>query len=231
MHDQFSSRSDQFRALGIKDSAASLTVEQECANLALAQAIIAIQGDEAAFVRQHLPSHRVIVARKAASPVTSAQPGRDELVLFVGSSAAANIDGVQWFLSRCWPGIRARKPSAKFLVAGSVCDLLGSPPSGVEFLGFVEDLTSLYREAGVVVAPLRVGSGLKNGVRVEEDASGFASAVVHLLNDRGSRVELASRAIGELLKYFSREECYGEFVEFVAGVTRSEAPAKNALLF
>jgi succinoglycan biosynthesis protein ExoO len=243
MHDRFSGRTDQFGAVGGSDSVASLSEGEECRRLAMADSIIAIQAEEGDWVRQRVPDRNVIIAPMAAYPVKSPQTGRDDIVLFVGSSAAPNVDGITWFLEACWPMIRERRPDAVLKVVGSVCGALGPAPNGVMFLGFIEDLGALYTEAGVVISPLRVGSGLKikliealgqgkalvgtsktlqgvqnllaSSVRIENTAEGFAVAVATLLGNVAARSELAARGLEVVARHFSAEACYSEFVNEV----------------
>ena len=91
MHDLFSSRSAQFDRLGAANSVAAIEQQAEMALLAKADAVVAIQADEACTVRHCLPDQRVIVAPIAITPVAEPQPGRDRAVLFVGSNTAPNI--------------------------------------------------------------------------------------------------------------------------------------------
>jgi Glycosyl transferases group 1 len=251
MHDLFSSRATQFDALESKDSVADVREDEECEKLAAADCILAIQADEAAVVTAHLPHHQIMVVQMAARPVAEPAPGDDDTVLFVGSGAAPNVDGVRWFVERCWPLIRAQRPNALFHVAGTVSQTFGPPPEGVLYLGQMHDLSPLYSRAGVVVSPLRVGSGLKikliealelgkavvatsvtlqgvadrltDAVQRADNAEAFAAAVVLLLNDGKARISLAKRALDALSRHFSPEQCYGPFVEHV--VTASASPA------
>jgi GT2 family glycosyltransferase/glycosyltransferase involved in cell wall biosynthesis len=245
MHDRFSARTGQFGALAGPDSVALLTDEEECKRLALADIVVAIQAEEANWARRRLRNREIILAPMAAHPVAAPQTGRDDLVLFVGSAAAPNVDGVKWFLEACWPKIRARNPGASFHVAGSVCQALGPAPEGVRFLGFVDELAPLYERAGVVVSPLRAGSGLKikfiealshgkavvgtpktlqgverllsNCLCIEEAAEGFAGAVTGLLRDRSKRFHLANQALDAIARHFSPQSCYGALVDRIAG--------------
>jgi GT2 family glycosyltransferase len=245
MHDLFSSRAGQFVALKSKDSVAVVSEDEECEKLAAADCVLAVQADEAAVVRVRLPRHQVMVVQMAAKPVAEPSPGDDDTVLFVGSNAAPNVDGVRWFIEQCWPLIRAQRPNALFHVAGTVSQTFGPSPEGVLYLGHVHDLAPLYRRAGVVVSPLRVGSGLKikliealelgkavvatsvtlqgvadrlpDAVHRADDAETFAAAVVSLLNDARMRISVASRGLDALARHFSPEECYGEFAEHVDG--------------
>ncbi len=240
MHDYFSARPKQFEGVEIPDSVAALTDDEECTRLAKADCIVAIQQEEAELVRSRLPNHCVVVVPMAASPVRAPQSGDSNLILFVGSKAAANVDGVRWFLASCWPQILRDRPDTRFWVAGTVTESIGPAPEGVRFLGLVNDLGPLYRQAGVVVSPLRVGSGLKikliealkqgkavvaspitlqgvtdilsNAVRIADGPAEFVSAVIALLDDKMLRADLASRGLDALSHHFSPERCYGPLI-------------------
>jgi glycosyltransferase involved in cell wall biosynthesis len=240
MHDLFSSRGAQFAALGSADSVVQLTEAAECALLAKADTIVAIQKDEGEWLRNRILERRIIVAPMAARPVAEPQAGRDDVVLFVGSSAAPNVDGLRWFLQECWPKIRARRPSLILRVAGTVCQKVGRAPSGVQLLGLVENLTLLYAECGLLISPLRAGSGLKikliealaqgkavvattvtlqgvadtlrDCVRIADEPDQFVDGVLELVCDGGSRRDLGARGLAAIGQHFSRKECYAEFV-------------------
>jgi glycosyltransferase involved in cell wall biosynthesis len=248
MHDLFSSRGQQFASLGAVDATVALGEDEECAMLAEADTVVAIQMDEAKFLQERIPQNKVVVAPIAALPVRDPQPGMGDQLLFVGSAAAANVNGLRWFLGDCWPEIRKTRPSMALRVAGTVCDKVGAAPPGVEFLGVVEDLDPLYAEAGVVFSPLRAGSGLKikliealgkgkamvataitlQGVEhilrdcicVADDPERFVAAILDLGVDDRARIALAERGLAAIRKYFSPEACYREFVESLIGGER-----------
>jgi succinoglycan biosynthesis protein ExoO len=241
MHDLFSSRARQFAALGSSDSVVTVSEAEECALLAKADAVVAIQNEEAEFLRKRIPQSKVIVAPMACSAVAAPQTGSEDRLLFVGSSAAANVDGLRWFLENCWPRLRARRPTMLLRVAGTVCDKVGSALVGVELLGLVEDLAPLYTEASLVFSPLRAGSGLKikliealgrgkavvatsvtlqgvadvlgDCVRVADGSDQFVSAILDLNADEEARRTLAARGLAAIRRSFSADACYGEFVD------------------
>lgn len=75
-----------------------------------------------------------------------------------------NLEGLQWLARRVWPIVRDRLPDAELLVAGTVPEERGrelSATPGIRLLGFCEDLGPLYDGAGVIVAPLLRGAGVK----------------------------------------------------------------------
>jgi len=133
-----------------------------------------------------------------------------------------------------------------------VCNALGPPPDGARFLGFVKDLRPLYREAGIVISPLRVGSGLKikliealdhgkaivatsktlqgvehlltDGVKIADDAAEFVDAVCILLSDEKARLDLAKRGRRALTQHFSPEACYGSLLREMTACEPAPTP-------
>ena len=117
---------------------------------------------------------------------------------------------------------------------------MGRAPGGVQLLGLVDNLTSLYAECGLLISPLRAGSGLKikliealahgkavvatavtlqgvsdtlrDCVCIADEPDRFADAVLDLAGDGGSRRVLAARGLAAIRRHFSDEECYAEFV-------------------
>jgi len=87
-------------------------------------------------------------------------------VLFVGNLAyEPNHEGVRDFLREIWPLVRGRTPEARFIVVGAyppdwLREVAERDPS-VIVTGEVADVRPFYREARVVVVPLRLGAGTK----------------------------------------------------------------------
>ncbi len=86
------------------------------------------------------------------------------VLLFVGSlDWIPNVEGLQWFLRKVWEPLRQAMPDLKFYVVGK------NPPEhlqrrripGVTVTGFVPDLRDYIRRGGVMVVPLRIGSGVR----------------------------------------------------------------------
>jgi succinoglycan biosynthesis protein ExoO len=245
MHDRFSRISLESSNAQSSAGRAVLTESEECELLSRADLILAIQWDEADYVRRRLPGHRIVVTPMAARPADAPQPGRDGSILFVGSSAAPNVEGMRWFIENCWHRIKSSQPGARLRVAGTVTQFMGPMPEEIHSLGFVESIDPLYEEAAVVISPLRTGTGLKikliealghgksivgtsktlegveeylaDAIVVEDEPARFAEAVGALLNDRKARVDLASRGLAKIKLYFSPEKCYEPFLSAFLG--------------
>ncbi|TPG54756.1 glycosyltransferase [Sphingomonas glacialis] len=249
MHDLYAERAGSFGDDASRDSVAMLDADQEVALMRQAAAIIAIQEQEAEWVRRHVSGVQVFTAPMAAYPVPAAQPGNDRDVLFVGSNTSPNVIAIEWLLSGVWNRVRAAIPNVRLVIAGSVSAAFPETQGdwrgqGIEFCGMVPDLAPLYRDAGVVISPLTVGSGLKiklidalaqgkaivatsvtlQGVerqagpaviRVDDDA-GFADAIVALLRDPAERARRAEQALTVARSAFSAETCYGPLISWLS---------------
>ncbi len=220
--------------------------------LNLADAVVAIQAEEREAVRKHLPSKRVILAPMAVSPAAAPQAGPNGTLLFVGSDTVPNLDGIGWFLAEVWPRLLGLHPNAQLRIAGSCCGSLHGLPPNVTLLGRIDDLAATYRQAGVVISPLRSGSGLKiklvealghgkacvvtattlQGVRdlvgravmQADDASDFLEAIASLLHDYEARSRLAERALTVARRHFSPAACYRDLLTFIRNADPADDP-------
>jgi len=111
----------------------------------------------------------VSAPQQVASSATGAHESpRPPTVGFVGvMDYRPNVDAVCWFVSQCWPDIRALYPEAVFRIVGRsptrrIRKLAIIP--GVEVVGGVEDVIAEVRRLDVSVAPMRIARGLQNKV-------------------------------------------------------------------
>jgi GT2 family glycosyltransferase/glycosyltransferase involved in cell wall biosynthesis len=100
-------------------------------------------------------------------PIPAGFHRRDGIGFLGGFGHPPNVDAVDWFLSEIWPEVRARKPDARFVLAGSKMPdrfkaLDGK--AGVKVLGFVETVDEFFGQIRASVAPLRYGAGAKGKV-------------------------------------------------------------------
>ena len=98
------------------------------------------------------------------SPPAEPFPQTDSTtLLFVGSLwYAPNREGIDRFLARCWPSIKAARPDTRLLLVGA------APPAmrqawerhpDVSAPGFVDDLGAAYCNAALTIAPIYSGGG------------------------------------------------------------------------
>jgi glycosyltransferase involved in cell wall biosynthesis len=149
---------------------------------------------------------------------------REPTVIFTGIlDYGPNTDAACFLARRVWPLVHDIRPDARLRIAGrrppaAVRDL-GSPPF-VTVHADVEDMRAALQHAWLAVAPMRLGSGVKNKVL---EAWGAGRAVVmtpravnglplppgHADLVAASATDLAARIV-ELLDDPSRLKCLGE---------------------
>ena len=144
------------------------------------------------------------------------QPVSPPTCLFVGSfHHRPNVLAADLLISHIWPAVRKKRPDVQLILAGrgSKEHLASTSASaeGISATGFVDDLTPLFRQCALFVAPLPEGGGIKikileamargipvittpvgaEGITTESDntmvitdaVEGFAEAVVKALDD------------------------------------------------
>jgi glycosyltransferase involved in cell wall biosynthesis len=100
-------------------------------------------------------------------PAAPGDLGRRPLALaFVGGLwFHNNIDGLLWFLRDVWPLVRGRVPAATMRIAGrgasAEFEATVRAIEGVEYVGAVNDVRTIYASVRAVVLPIRHGTGVK----------------------------------------------------------------------
>lgn len=159
--DLFHRRTQAFKLAGYSVQPRDLTRTREATLLGHARAIAAIQPEEAALIRTMCPDAEVFCAPMPAllcpPPATAARiPGR---LVFVGSAALPNLDGLRWFLTDIWPQLDGQNITLDIL--GECGNAMRALPHGVRAHGRVAALAPYLHHAALAIAPLRTGSGLK----------------------------------------------------------------------
>ncbi len=175
----------------------------------------------------------------------------------VGSQMTAGIVGTaSWpptaaaigrLLTRIWPTVRREIPGAELAVAGrGTRRLVPAPPAGVRVLGEISSGADFLHGLGVLVYPVRRGSGMKvkvlealatgvpvvttpagaegvepnPGVVVVEDDAAIARATVSLLQDEAERVERGAAALETFRARYAPEVATRPLADLLAAVSR-----------
>jgi glycosyltransferase involved in cell wall biosynthesis len=89
-------------------------------------------------------------------------------VIFVAKLTPVNVEPLIHFLEICWSKIRSVKPQAVLHIVGRETPNLqavyeiAQQVGGVQFEGFVENLSDAYSKAGIAIAPIDKNCGLVN---------------------------------------------------------------------
>lgn len=111
-------------------------------------------------------------------PPVPPAPGPSRAVFHLGAMDWwPNVDGVGWLLSEIWPRVVAAEPGAELHLAGR--SLVSLPAArgvpGVHVDGEVRDASAYSLAHGVLVVPVRAGTGVRNKII---EALALARAVV-----------------------------------------------------
>ena len=89
-------------------------------------------------------------------------------LLFVGSNSAPNVDGLTWFLEKCWPRILLERPDTTLKIQGRVVknkkikQAIEKYENGRILVSeYIENIGQVYRNTKVVICPIRYGTGMK----------------------------------------------------------------------
>lgn len=116
--------------------------------------------------RDHFPAQVVPIAVDTRELTFVPRGAEAKHVLSVATMFyPPNIEGIKWFASEVFPLVRRALPSTNFQIVGSrppeSITRLATPESGIVVTGYVSDLTNLLDQSGVLVVPLRSGSGMR----------------------------------------------------------------------
>lgn len=135
-----------------------------------ADVTIVLSNEEVYKIRQEIPNARLVIIPIVFDQIPGSklpfEMRRD--ILFIGSFPhKPNIDAVLYFINEIFPLLRTRLPNVHFKIVGA-----NPPPeilelqsiSGVDILGFVSDLSDVFDNIKLSVAPLRYGAGIKGKI-------------------------------------------------------------------
>jgi hypothetical protein len=145
-----------------------LTAEEEKVALRAADALIAIQPEDAKVLRDWLPETPVVVAGHPCPVdlrVTAVSSEDEQVIGIIAGDGQPNRLSLETFVEQVWVPLYRRVPSARLRIAGGICDCPEANRwreyPGVELVGRVEDVADFYRQIAIAINPTWVPSGLK----------------------------------------------------------------------
>jgi glycosyltransferase involved in cell wall biosynthesis len=216
---------------------AAQTKRSELAVIRQAAATLVVSPVEQAVLAQDAPQARVHVLSNIHRLCDGGNgfAARQDIFFVGGYQHPPNIDAAVWFVNSIWPLIRQQLPDIRFHLIGSKAPekVRALHGNGVEFHGYVKDLTPWLDDCRLAVAPLRYGAGVKGKVNlsmshgqpvvatpmaveglyardgedvlVAESAQDFAAAVVRLYRDEALWNRLAAAGLENVRQHFSMD--------------------------
>lgn len=124
------------------------------------------------FEQQFLDSLKLKINAKII-PLPRSIPGRSNdfskrnHIIFIGGFLhKPNIDAVFNFVNEIWPSISKELPDCEFWIVGSNIpdEIRNLEGTSIRVLGFVDDLSMVFENVKLSVAPLRFGAGIKGKI-------------------------------------------------------------------
>jgi glycosyltransferase involved in cell wall biosynthesis len=244
MHDIISDRSEEFRKFRHGGAVYELAADMELEILGVYDHVMAICGPDKEKLDTLLGKEKVLLCPHPVS--VCEHPLRNEVknISFVASAYLPNRDGIDLFIKECWPAISARFPQIRLNIYGTVCQVMQrvSEPN-IAFKGFTPDLEEIYRQADIMINPVRFGAGMKiknveaiahgvplitttHGSRGLESAAGkayltadapdeFIEALTMLIKNNGLRKRLSKQAARFAEYNFSADKCFAALLEAI----------------
>lgn len=183
-HNAFTFKRQMYEAVGYKNYEFALTKEEEAKGLSRADWVVAIQEEEADFFRTIVPASTKVCTIGENMPLKEAAVAPNKNILFIGSFYVVNRDGIKHFTQDILPILKKKGADFNFQIAGTICKHIPDSPD-YEKLGIVDDVGDAYRNARVVINPVRHGTGLN--IKTIEALSYTKPLVSHSIGVRGLR--------------------------------------------
>jgi glycosyltransferase involved in cell wall biosynthesis len=117
------------------------------------------------YLARDLELKNVEVIPNSATLQDFQEPVSDLTILFIGSYAyLPNIQAAEYIIKEVFPKVKKEVRGAKLIIAGGSPEQIPSyknQPQDVEFTGFVDNLTELYKRSRIFCCPVFSGSGTR----------------------------------------------------------------------
>ena len=153
-----------------------------------ADSVITVSDKEASFYHSHGFGATTVLGHSLNLKPTTSNFSERNNILFVGAlreNDSPNVDSLMWFCSDIFPALIKKNRDLRLVVVGdSTATLLGALKSkNIDFLGRVEDLSDVYNQARIFVAPTRFAAGIPH--KIHEAASrGVPTVATDLLTSQ-----------------------------------------------
>lgn len=219
--------------------------------------LVAITETQKAFYKKYIKNSKIVEIQNSVD-TEYFKPSReykidDNIILFLGiMNFYPNIDAVKFFCKHIFPLIKKSKQDVCFYIVGKepakeILELHNG--KDIIVTGYVEDVRYYLNKAAVFVAPIRMGSGLRNkileamasgkavvctkesieGLKVEDrkhlivsdSTTDFAYWVLKILNDKNLREYLSINARKFIEENYSEEIIEEKWLKFYEEIFNS----------
>lgn len=227
---------------------------------ASAQTFVCSEIDRAYLSKQAKTPNVFVAPNAVQMPLTRSLIPDGANLLFVGTFAyQPNVQAADFLVGEIWPLVRAKVPQARLRIVGSQQEVLryfSNPPDGVDYLGFVPNIDSVYDETRVVCCPIFAGAGTRikiieaaarakavvsttmgaeglefeggTAIQIRDKTQEFANACVALLQDPALAKKIGDAARRTFLQKYDRSAVVAQIVACIGAslAAQVQAPAQ-----
>lgn len=159
-HDIHFERGESFARMG-RDPHLKISADEELRVLSDYDSVLAISERDDQTLRSLAPELPVVFYPHVPDIQPTTIPLSIRRIGFLGGAHWPNVDALAWLLEEIWPALNDL-PLELHLYGNATGSIRGRASTrGVRIHGFVPDIGSVYANCDLIIAPLRMGSGLK----------------------------------------------------------------------
>ena len=195
----------------------------ECMAVLQADAVVTHSAAEAEWLREAVPSARVHVVPWSVPPRPRRRPLANRAgVAFIGTFGhASNLDAAAWLIHDVMPAVWEHRPGIECVLVGSEMPtpMRALRKHGITSLGEVGDLSAVFDQVRLTVAPMRFGAGVEGKV-VDSLAAAVPCVMTPIAAEGIALPPLLSQWIGQ-----SAAEMASHIVQLHDGPAQNRASA------
>jgi glycosyltransferase involved in cell wall biosynthesis len=242
-HDIISDRAEEFKKFNHPGALYEISRETEIEIFNVYDHVMVLCGPDYKKISSMMGIDKLLLCPHPVTPCRHQIREKVKTITYVASSYLPNKDAISFFIEKCWPHIFT-KYNVQLSIYGTVGEGLALPPNmQISLKGFVPDHSEIYKDADIVINPVRFGAGLKiknvealaNGIPLVTTSHGargleagknsayliadepeeIIKSISHLIGNVEIRHELSDRAYNFIKDNFSPEKCFAPLLNAI----------------
>jgi len=229
------------------DKDAELSLVQKC------DATIVVSEDEKTLLEELVPGSNICVIPLFREVVgcSNSFEKRIDIGFIGGYQHPPNVDAVKYFVREIWPLVTNKMDGCRFIIAGSNVpqEISRLASENIEVRGFIPELSDLFAEVRLMVAPIRYGAGVKgkivsglchgvpqvvsqaaaegmglkhnNNAMIAGSAEQFADQIINLYSDSSLWNTVSENALQKALDSYSKDAVRGKITALLKDMSVS----------
>ncbi|MBS1524420.1 MAG: glycosyltransferase family 4 protein [Bacteroidetes bacterium] len=243
-HDIISDRAEEFKKFNYAGALYEIPKETEFEILEVYDHVMVLCAPDHEKLAQVFGREKILLCPHPVASVHHHMRREVKKISYVASAYIPNRDAINEFITRCWPLISEEFPEVRLCIYGTICGAVAMQGfDNIMLKGFVPSLDHIYKEADIVINPIRFGAGLKiknvealaygvplvttahgarglergknNAFLVADGPTAFVNAVKYLISNKNRRQALSDSAHTFIAETFSEKMCFEPLIKIL----------------